>query len=236
MAVMSAWTLDELVRRAARVLAASDVRAPNGRVTELPDARVVRWYATKGLVDRPSGTRGRSALYGPRHLLQLVAVKRLQARGQSLAEIQARLAGATDANLRQLANLPTDALEATDAVEATDALADLRTDALDPADALADLRTDALDPADAPEHSEPALNTYSHREARFWAEAPTMTSHPGAASAERDGVLHGVALADGVLLLLPGTPNPDDLDAIRAASGPLIETLSRRGLTTRTEP
>jgi hypothetical protein len=53
---------------------------------------------------------------------------------------------------------------------------------------------------------------------------------------ERDGVLHGVALADGVLLLLPTTPDPDDLDAIRAASGPLIETLNRRGLTTRTEP
>jgi hypothetical protein len=44
-----------------------------------------------------------------------------------------------------------------------------------------------------------------------------------------------VALADGVLLLLPGQPNPDDLAAIRAASAGLIEILSRRGLT-RTQP
>jgi hypothetical protein len=63
-----------------------------------------------------------------------------------------------------------------------------------------------------------------------------MTAKTSAASADRDGVLHGVALADGVVLLLPGPPDPDDLHAIRAASGPLIETLRRRGLTTHTEP
>ena len=220
MAGMSAWTLDELVRRAARVLAASDVRAPNGRVTELPDARVVRWYATKGIIDRPTRTGGRSALYGPRHLLQLVAVKRLQARGHTLAEIQARLAGATDAGLRQLADLASDVLDT----------------------------SDIPDGPDAQEYSEPALSTGGHRSARFWADAltmttaptmapgPAMTTGPGAATADRDGVLHGVALADGILLLLPAVPDPDDLDAIRAASGPLIETLSRRGLTARTEP
>jgi DNA-binding transcriptional MerR regulator len=209
MADMSAWTLDELVRRAARALAASDVRAPNGRVTERPDARMIRWYATKGIVDRPSGTRGRSALYGPRHLLQVVAVKRLQARGHSLADIQARLAGATDADLRRLA--------------------DLRTDADLPADRRDD--RELLDaPAGAP------LNPESRRPARFWAEAPTMTSPPNPAPVDGDGVLHGLALADGVLLLLPASPAPADLDAIRAAAGPLIETLSRRGLTARTEP
>jgi hypothetical protein len=45
-----------------------------------------------------------------------------------------------------------------------------------------------------------------------------------------------VALAEGVLLLLPATPDHDDLDAILAAAGPLIDILRRRGLTTRTEP
>jgi hypothetical protein len=100
------WTLTELVGQAAQALAAADVRAPNGRVTELPDARMIRWYATIGLVDKPSGFRGRTALYGPRHLLQLVAVKRRQAEGRALAEIQAELTGATEATLRRVAGLP----------------------------------------------------------------------------------------------------------------------------------
>jgi len=86
-------------------LAAGDVRAPNGRVTPLPDVRVVRWYATIGLVDRPLGMRGRTALYGPRHLYQLVAVKRRQAQGHTLADIQAELTGATDAVLMRIADM-----------------------------------------------------------------------------------------------------------------------------------
>ncbi|MBX6357245.1 MAG: hypothetical protein IRZ05_15515 [Micromonosporaceae bacterium] len=99
------WTLDELVRRAGEALAAQGVRAPSGRVTPLPDRRVVRWYATIGLVDRPLAYRGRTALYGERHLLQVVAVKRRQAEGRSLAEIQAELAGATDRVLREVARI-----------------------------------------------------------------------------------------------------------------------------------
>jgi len=100
------WTIDELVQRAAEALAAGEVRAPNGRVTVVPDRRVIRWYGTIGLLDRPVRTRGRVARYGERHLLQVVAVKRRQAQGRSLAEIQAELAGATDATLREVAGLP----------------------------------------------------------------------------------------------------------------------------------
>ena len=45
-------------------------------------------------------------MYGPRQLLQIVAVKRRQAEGRSLAEIQAELAGATDQTLRKVAAIP----------------------------------------------------------------------------------------------------------------------------------
>ncbi|HWO64299.1 MAG TPA: MerR family transcriptional regulator, partial [Umezawaea sp.] len=85
------WTIDELVERVGAALTAEYPGAPNGRVRDVPDRRAVRWYATTGLVDRPSAMRGRTALYEPRHLLQLVAVKRLQADGRTLAEIQAEL-------------------------------------------------------------------------------------------------------------------------------------------------
>src|SRR3954467_10901912 len=105
------WTLDELVQRTGRALAAEYPGAPNGRVRDLPDRRAIRWYSTIGLVDRPLGTRGRTALYGPRHLLQLVAIKRRQAAGRTLAEIQVELAGASDDTLAATAQVPADLLD-----------------------------------------------------------------------------------------------------------------------------
>ncbi|GAA2482907.1 MerR family transcriptional regulator [Winogradskya humida] len=100
------WTMDELVDRVRQALAAEYAGAPNGRVRDVPDRRAIRWYTTTGLVDRPSGMRGRSALYGPRHLAQIVAVKRRQAQGHSLAAIQAELTGASEAELAAVAQLP----------------------------------------------------------------------------------------------------------------------------------
>ena len=112
MAEEASWTLDELVRRvAAGLTGPAYPGAPNGRVRELPDRRVVRWYTTTGLVDRPA-MQGRTAQYSTRHLQQIVAVKRRQAEGRSLAEIQAELAGATDETLRRVAAVPDDLIAA----------------------------------------------------------------------------------------------------------------------------
>ncbi|GAA0358581.1 hypothetical protein GCM10009530_04790 [Microbispora corallina] len=98
------WTIGELAERAAALLGAEP--PVNGRVREVPNERLIRWYATIGLLDPPLARRGRIALYGRRHLLQLVAVKRRQAEGLPLAAIQAELAGATDAMLQRVARLP----------------------------------------------------------------------------------------------------------------------------------
>ena len=115
------WTQEELVQRVAAALAGPAYPgAPNGRVRDVPDRRTVRWYTTIGLVDRPAGMRGRTALYGPRHLLQIVAIKRLQARGRSIAEIQAELVGATDSTLRRVAAVDDEVLSAA-AEEGTEA-------------------------------------------------------------------------------------------------------------------
>jgi DNA-binding transcriptional MerR regulator len=100
------WTMEQLVERVSAALAAEYPGAPNGRVREVPDRRSIRWYTTIGLVDRPLGTRGRTVLYGPRHLLQLVAIKRRQAAGRTLAEIQAELAGASEETLAAVARVP----------------------------------------------------------------------------------------------------------------------------------
>jgi DNA-binding transcriptional MerR regulator len=182
------WTIDELAARVAAALGDGYSGAPNGRVRDLPDARAIRWYATIGLVDRPGAMRGRTALYGPRHLLQLVAVKRRQAQGRRIAEIQQELAGAGDAALRAIADLPDD--------------------------------------LPAPVAEQPT------RPARFWAERPAAPQPAAAPAVDRTApaLLTGVPLGGGAVLLLPAAPDHDDLSAIAAAAGPLLDLLSARGL------
>ncbi len=97
------WTIAELTAQVAAAL--TDRDAPeSGRVRAVPDERAVRYYTSLGLLDRPA-LRGRTALYGRRHLAQLVAIKREQARGASLAEIQRTLPTLDDAALTALAGV-----------------------------------------------------------------------------------------------------------------------------------
>jgi DNA-binding transcriptional MerR regulator len=86
--VTDQWTLPELVSEVATRIEALPTPA-NGQVRAVPDVRTIRYYGTIGLLDRPLAMRGRTALYGPKHLAQVVAIKRLQHAGKSLAEIHA---------------------------------------------------------------------------------------------------------------------------------------------------
>src|SRR5437016_914451 len=105
------WTLEDLTTRMRDVLAktgvAEEAAKANGQVAEVPNARTVRYYTTVGVLDRPAQS-GRTALYGRRHLEQLVAIKRLQAHGKTLAEIQRTLPALDDDALAALAALPAD--------------------------------------------------------------------------------------------------------------------------------
>ena len=112
------WTIGELSELVLRVLHSSGLLEadyagqPNGRVSAIPEERTIRWYSSIGVLDKPLIMRGRTALYGRRHLCQLVAIKRLQAQGRSLAEVQQDLLGATDATLEGIAHLPSELLDA----------------------------------------------------------------------------------------------------------------------------
>ena len=226
------WTLDELARRVGAALAVDYPGQPSGRVRDLPDRRAIRWYTTIGLVDRPVAHRGRTALYGPRHLLQLAAVKRLQARGLPLVAIQQELAGATDAQLARVARLPaaTPGPSAATAAAADDGTPSSRVPASPAAPVAA--RRAAAGPA---------------RRAAFWREPLSAGSvaraGPGAAGASADPAdpaphpgavtsLRGVWLGGGATLLLePGRElDAADVQAILDAAGPLVATLRARGL------
>ncbi len=100
----AAWTLPELVGEVAARIAALPAQA-NGQVRGVPDDRTIRYYGTIGLLDRPVAMRGRTAVYGRRHLAQVVAIKRLQSAGKSLAEIQTLWATLTDETLARMSGV-----------------------------------------------------------------------------------------------------------------------------------
>ncbi|MCA1828347.1 MAG: helix-turn-helix domain-containing protein [Myxococcales bacterium] len=96
-------SLEDLEREVAHLLAERGLfgASPDARVSAAPDARTVRYYTTLGLLDRPT-IENRQARYGERHVLQLLAIKALQARDLPLAGIQQALYGRSDEELRQI--------------------------------------------------------------------------------------------------------------------------------------
>ena len=200
------WTLDELAERVDTALAVDYSGPPSGRVRAVPDRRAIRWYTTIGLVDRPVAHRGRTALYGPRHLLQLVAVKRLQARGLPLVAIQQELAGATDSQLARVARLP---------------------EGVAPGPAVPSGRGRAWRAGFWRER--PAAFTVAADPATLTGPTlPAALTGPTPATA----TLRGVRLGDGATLLLePGRElGAEDVRAVLEAAGPLLAALRERGL------
>src|SRR5687768_10844914 len=110
LAMSELWRMEQLSELVEKALAAGTYDGQgSARVRAVPDVRTIRYYTTLGLLDRPTEMRGRTAYYSRRHLLQLVALKRLQAQGLTLVQIQERMAGASDEQLAQWAELPTEA-------------------------------------------------------------------------------------------------------------------------------
>lgn len=216
------WTIGELAERASAAL--SPTAQLNGRVRDVPNERLIRWYATIGLLDPPSARRGRVAVYGRRHLLQLIAVKRRQAEGRTIAEIQAELAGATDRLLESIADLQE----------------------LPPEGAGVPERGTAGEGAGAPGRATPRAVR-----PRFWADPltaaetgltttptlPKVVASQPAAPGGRGGsgavVVHGIRLAAGVTLLLDGgghPPSSAEIAEIGAASEALLSVLREHDL------
>lgn len=202
------WTIDELGAKAAEALAVDYEGPPNDRVRDVPDRRTIRYYTTLGLIDRPAEMRGRTAYYGRRHLMQLAAIKRLQARGRSLAEVQRELVGLTDAALADRARLPAGLENSPPPPTATATARE--------SGAPAARRSDAF-------WKEPPAPPAVERRPGPGAGAPSLVP-----------TLQAIRIGEGeeaTLLLAAARPVDEvDLEAIRKAAGPLLEILTRRGL------
>jgi DNA-binding transcriptional MerR regulator len=193
------------------VLSADYPGQSNGRVREVPDVRTIRWYTSIGLLDRPTAMRGRTALYSRRHLAQLVAVKRLQADGLTLAEVQRRLIGVPDTALEQIARLG--APPATAATAPTEAAGGSADESGADRDRFWSARSR---PAARPAPRQPGAT-------------PQYPHTPGPR-------MHGIRLAPDVSLLLEGsTEAPDEaaLAVIAQAAQPLLDALRELGLSSR---
>ncbi len=201
---VTAWTLQELVAEAAARLAA--LPAPkNGQVRAIPDERTIRYYAALGLLARPAAMRGRTALYGDRHLAQVVAVKRMQGAGKTLAEVQAIWATIDDETLARMSG-----------VELSTMLRPSRKEfwKRDVSGAQAPKPSEAIGVSSAPAASEPS------------ALSPPRA---GVATVELrielapDAFLT-ISVADGVSF------SAADVRALRAAAAPVVTELANRGL------
>lgn len=212
------WTLQDLVEEVALQLAALPVPR-NGQVRAVPDDRTIRYYATIGLLDKPIEMRGRTAFYGKKHIAQVVAIKRLQAMGRSLAEIQGLWPTLDDATLARMSGVSFTGM-------------DPMARAFWKSPELSEARVLPPPPAPAPAvTTPPALHVVS-------GGAPTVgvvvpASGPAAAAAPPAREVR-VELAPNITLALSGIDEGAvslaDVRALREAAAPLLAELASRRL------
>jgi DNA-binding transcriptional MerR regulator len=208
MAMANMYRINDLARLAALALEDASFSQNSGRIREVPDVRTIRYYTTLGLLDRPLEMQGRTAFYGPRHLLQLLAVKQLQAEGRSLTQIQHTLAGADDRTLHGIVALPEQRLK--------------------------DLEQRLQE--EAPPRAQTGPRAQRQTARHFWTQQPQVDST--AETQMRSGSISPAAvlrLGPGVTLFLEGVDavQPDErvVTQLQPAIDGLLQALQSAGLT-----
>jgi DNA-binding transcriptional MerR regulator len=92
--------LDELIDVANSFIGLIAPEQPSERVSERLNERALRYYISEGIIDRPVGKSGTSSLYSNRHLLQILALKRLQSSFLPIKQIKEVLPDKSDDELR----------------------------------------------------------------------------------------------------------------------------------------
>ena len=94
------WTIQELAEAVNAWCRDRALEPANGQTASELSARTLHYYRSSGLLDAPESGAGRG--YGRRHLLQLKAIRVLQAQGLPLSRIQQLLFGRSDEELKQI--------------------------------------------------------------------------------------------------------------------------------------
>jgi DNA-binding transcriptional MerR regulator len=98
---MNHWTIQELAGTVNAWCRDRALQPANGQTASELSARTLHYYRSVGLLDAPESGAGRG--YGRRHLLQLKAIRILQAHGLPLSRIQQLLYARSDEELEQIA-------------------------------------------------------------------------------------------------------------------------------------
>jgi DNA-binding transcriptional MerR regulator len=214
----SLLTLPEFADAAARAVQASGAVPDNRQAKAVPAARMIRFYTARGLLPRP-GTRGRALVYGRRHLLQLVAIKRLQGQGMGLDDIGERLRDISDADLERLAAVADEALPA-------------ELGEVDPAEPRAMSRTAGrfweapLARTSPVAAGREVATTAAPTAARAGGVSPVSAAVLAAPAVAAKTVTE-IRLSDSVRLLVEGSHSRlPSLEALGAAAGPLLQLLA----------
>lgn len=94
--------LPEFVEAAERILSELGFEQERGTVTNVPDERTIRYYLAEGLIQAPEEKQGTASVYGYLNLLQLIAVKKLQAEHLPIRKIRELVAGKSEQELGTL--------------------------------------------------------------------------------------------------------------------------------------
>jgi DNA-binding transcriptional MerR regulator len=98
---MDRWQFKDWQRRLINAWCRDRALQPaNGQTASELSARTLHYYRSAGLLDAPESGAGRG--YGRRHLLQLKAIRVLQAHGLPLSRIQELLFARSDKELEQI--------------------------------------------------------------------------------------------------------------------------------------
>jgi DNA-binding transcriptional MerR regulator len=103
--------LPEFALAGERILAQLDLEQERGTVTSVPDERTIRYYLAEGLIETPEERQGTASVFGYMNLLQLVAVKKLQAEHLPIRKIRELVSGRSEQELEALLGISSPSTE-----------------------------------------------------------------------------------------------------------------------------
>jgi DNA-binding transcriptional MerR regulator len=110
--------LPEFARVSEEVLSELGIEQGRGTVCLVPDERTIRYYLAEGLIQAADEKQGTASVFSYKHLLQLVAVKKLQAEHLPIRKIRELVTGKDEQQLESLLGVSASVRKRTDDKEA----------------------------------------------------------------------------------------------------------------------
>jgi len=110
--------LPEFARVTEEVMSELGIEQRRGTVSLVPDERTIRYYLAEGLIKPAEEKQGTASVFSYKHLLQLVAVKKLQAEHLPIRKIRELVTDKDEQQLESLLGVTSSARKRTDDTKA----------------------------------------------------------------------------------------------------------------------